>query len=128
MQMRGMTKVVDDEGTAGAICLGPAVHAGRKHEAVQDKLPTSVEQIAQTYLLLRPVEHIILFHSEPRQSASFRSQSVARMRGGFLLREQSVVGSLPFGARYDARRAITFVHGLLLKTLVWIHRAGHSRA
>src|SRR5215467_15555655 len=81
--------------------LGPAEHPGLEESAVDDRLPTPLEQIKQAYLAFGPVEIVFLVHGQPRHPPAFGGQRVTGAGEGLLLHEELLARSLPLLLRYD---------------------------
>ncbi len=75
--------------------LRPAVHAGFEEGSVDDQLTPALEQVEQARFALGPVEHICLFHGNPRHPPAFGGQRVMSPHLGLLLHEQLLARSLP---------------------------------
>src|SRR5882762_6355428 len=89
--------------------LRPAVHAGLEEGAVDDQLTAAVEQVEQARFALGPVEHICLFHGNPRHPPSLGGKRVTGAGEGLLLDEKLLARSLPLLRRHNRWR----FHGVL---------------
>ena len=96
-----MADLVGPERTADAGMLRPAVHAGLEEGAIDDQLTAALEQVEQARFALGPVEHIGLFHGQPRHPPPLGGQRVTRAGHGLLLDEKLLARSLPLQRRHD---------------------------
>ena len=109
VQVGEVGDLVGPQGTANAGMLRPAVHAGLEEGAVDDQLAAALEQVEQARFALGPVEHICLFHGDPRHPPSLGGQRVTGAGQGLFLDEKLLARSLPLLRRHNRWR----VHGVL---------------
>ena len=97
--------VIDDHRATRTPRRRPPIHAGRKHEVIDDQLAPPFEQVEQPDFAARPVENVVLFDPHHRQPAPFRVQRIPRLRRRLLLDQELVASALPFLARNNLRQA-----------------------
>jgi len=114
--------MVGPQGTADAGMLRPTVHARLEEGAVDDQLMAALEQVEQARFALGPVEHICLFHGNPRHPPSLGGQRVTGVGQGLLLDEKLRARSLPLLRRHNRWR----VHGALSFVPVVLRRCRHG--
>jgi hypothetical protein len=56
--------------------FGPAVHVGLEERAVDEQLTATLEEVEQSRLAVRPVEHILLLHGRPWHPAALGGKRV----------------------------------------------------
>src|SRR5215471_8145784 len=81
--------------------LGPAEDPGLEESAVDDQLPTPLEQIKQAYFAFGPIEIVFLVHGQPRHPPAFGGQRVTGAGEGLLLHEELLARGLPLLLRHD---------------------------
>jgi hypothetical protein len=83
-----MGDLVGHQRAADAGMFGPAGDAGLEEGAIDDQLTAAVEQVEQARCALRPVELVVLVHSQPRHPTPLGGQRVTGAGQLLLLDEQ----------------------------------------
>ena len=81
--------------------LGPAEHSGLEKGAIDDQLPTALEQVEQANLALGPIEFVCLLDGHPRHAPAFGGEGVARTRQGLFLHEHLLARSRDGGKTWS---------------------------
>src|ERR1700742_545141 len=114
--MGQMGDLIGSERAAAAGVVGPAEYAGLEEGAIDNQLPTALEQIEQAYLAAGSLELVLSFHSQPGHAPPFGSEGVTGAVEGLLLGEELLVRSFPLLPRHDRRcldREIIFLLHLI---------------
>src|SRR5215471_8545499 len=95
--------LVGAQGAAAAGVLRPAEHSGLEEGAIDDQLPTALEQIEQANLALGPLEFVRLLDRHPRHPSTLGGKGVPDPHMGLFLHEHLLARSLPGLRRHDRR-------------------------
>src|SRR6516165_1856212 len=98
--MGQVAELIGAQGAAAAGVLGPAEHSGLEEGAIDDQLPTPLEQVEQANLTLGPVELVLLLHRHPWHASTLGGQRITGAGESLLLHEKLLPRSLPFLWRY----------------------------
>src|SRR4030095_14701553 len=103
--------------------FAPAEHPGLEEGAVDDQLTTTVEEVEQACLPLRPVELVRLLDGQPPHPPTLRSQRVTSAGQRLLLHEELLARSLPRLHRHDRGGVLRKTRGprLPVSLLVLVH-------
>jgi hypothetical protein len=97
--------VVSHQRATDTTVFGPIAGAGFDERAVDDQLPTALEEIEQACLAVGTVEDVVLVHRYPRHSAALCGKCVAGTHQPFLFDEHLPLRRLPLLRRHDRWRA-----------------------
>src|SRR5580765_2807663 len=87
--------LIGAQGAAATSVLGPAKHSGLEEGAIEDQLPTALEQVEQANLTRGTLELVLLLHSQPRHPPALGGQRITGASEGLLLHEELLPRSLP---------------------------------
>src|ERR1700722_9690180 len=104
-----MGDLVSAQRAPDAGMLRPPVDTWFEEGTVDYQLAPAGKEIEQTRSPVRPFEHVLFLHLDPRHAASLGRQRVTRACQRLLLYQEQLACSLPFLRPHNWRR----VHGML---------------
>src|SRR5215472_4630946 len=93
--------LIGAERAAAAGVLRKTEHPRLEEGAIDDQLPTALEQVKQANLALGSVERVPLLHGHPRHPSTLGGQRVSSAGQCLLLHEELLARSLPLPRRHD---------------------------